>query len=83
MCDKFFLGRHSTHILTQLGNPQQNLVQIPPKSSVVKMSYVRVTYRNIGEQLLIEAEITQKMVALSKPITACITKLGTWRLQTT
>ena len=67
---KLFPGRHNTCAYSpQIGDPQQTKVQLGES-----VSFIGVTYRSVGEGLLIGAEITERQLYRQSPPT----KLGTW-----
>jgi hypothetical protein len=62
---KLFLGRPKTYIYSvKIGIPQQILWMYNTDDTKVQlrepMSFIEVTYRNMGEGLLTGAEITQR-----------------------
>lgn len=76
---KLFLGRFNTQDFSpQIENLQQTKEQIKTKVQFSEpMSFIGVTFRNMGEVLLIETETTQRT-------TSCITKAHpAWELEHT
>ena len=78
------MGRYKTHINSpQIGNLWQT-VQIPPKSNLVNVDFdwgfIWVAYRNMGEALLIGAEVTQRHLPHSPmPTPAWVMANESWK----
>lgn len=66
---KLFPGRCDTHTYSfQTENPPQTREQMPSKVQLKEpMSFIGVTYRNMGEGFLTGAEITQRQLPHHSP----------------